>query len=72
LIREDVVRLAARVTCSLAPGGSVILVHWTGSTDYPLTGDEAVILFTQRMGSTCIVERSDRYLRFRLDVLSRP
>jgi cyclopropane fatty-acyl-phospholipid synthase-like methyltransferase len=72
LIREDVDRLAARVTRSLAPGGSVILVHWTGSTDYPLTGDEAVILFTQRMGSTCIVERSDRHLRFRLDVLSRP
>ena len=72
LSREDVDRLAARVTRSLAPGGSVILVHWTGSTDYPLSGDEAVALFIERMGSTCIVERSDRYSHFRLDVLSRP
>ncbi len=72
LIREDVDRLAGRVTRSLAPGGSVILVHWSGSTDYPLSGDEAVALFIERMGSTCIVERSDRYSRFRLDLLSRP
>ena len=34
LSREDVGRLAASVTRSLAPDGSVILVHWTGSTDY--------------------------------------
>jgi trans-aconitate methyltransferase len=71
LSREDVDRLAARLTCSLAPGGAVILVHWTGSTDYPLSGDEAVALFIERMTSTCIVERSDRHSRFRLDVLSR-
>jgi cyclopropane fatty-acyl-phospholipid synthase-like methyltransferase len=71
LSREDVDRLAARATRSLAPGGDVILVHWTGSTDYPLSGDEAVSFFIERMGSTCSVERSDRYSRFRLDVLSR-
>src|SRR5580698_8192362 len=39
LNREDVARLAAKVTRSLAPGGSVILVHWTGPTDYPLSAD---------------------------------
>ena len=71
LSREDVGRLAARMTRSLAPGGSVILVHWTGSTNYPLSADEAVALFIERMGSTCIVERSDRCSRFRLEVLSR-
>jgi cyclopropane fatty-acyl-phospholipid synthase-like methyltransferase len=71
LNREDVDRLAARVTGSLAPRGAVILVHWTGSTDYPLSGDEAVALFIERMGSTCLANRSDRYPRFRLDVLSR-
>ena len=72
LNREDVRRLAARVTPSLAPDGSVILVHWIGSTDYPLSGDEAVALFIERMGSACVVERADRYAEFRLDVLSRP
>jgi hypothetical protein len=71
LSREDVACLAAKVTRSLAPGGSGILVHWTGSTDYPLSGDEAVALFIERIGSTCAVERSDRYAEFRLDVLSR-
>jgi cyclopropane fatty-acyl-phospholipid synthase-like methyltransferase len=71
LSREDVGRLAARVTRSLAPDGSVILVHWTGSTDYPLSGDEAVALFIAPMGSGCVVRRADRYAEFRLDVLSR-
>jgi 2-polyprenyl-3-methyl-5-hydroxy-6-metoxy-1,4-benzoquinol methylase len=68
---EDVGRLADRVTRSLSEGGSVILVHWTGQTDYPLSGDEAAALFIEQMGSTCVVERADRYAEFRLDVLSR-
>ena len=38
LNRNDVARLASRVTCSLSRGGSVILVHWTGLTNYPLSG----------------------------------
>jgi cyclopropane fatty-acyl-phospholipid synthase-like methyltransferase len=71
LSRENVGRLASRVTRSLPTGGSVILVHWTGPTDYPLSGDEAAALFIERMGSTCVVERADRYSQFRLDVLSR-
>jgi SAM-dependent methyltransferase len=71
LSREDVGRLAASATRSLASDGSVILVHWTGSTDYPLSGDEAVALFIQQMGSACVVRQSDRYAEFRLDVLSR-
>jgi hypothetical protein len=71
LSTEDVGRLAARVTHSLIKGGSVILVHWTGSTDYPLSGDEAAALFIDRMGPICVLERADRYAEFRLDVLSR-
>ena len=67
----DVGRLADRVTRSLSEGGSVILVHWTGPTDYPLSGDEAAALFIEQMGSTCVVERADRYAEFRLDVMSR-
>ena len=68
---EDVGRLAARVTHLLAKGGSVIMVHWTGSTNYPLSGDDAAAIFIEQMGSTCVVERADRYAEFRLDVLSR-
>jgi cyclopropane fatty-acyl-phospholipid synthase-like methyltransferase len=68
---EDVGRLAARVAGSLVTGGSVILVHWTGPTDYPLSGDEAASLFIERIGPACVVKRGDRYRQFRLDVLSR-
>jgi cyclopropane fatty-acyl-phospholipid synthase-like methyltransferase len=71
LSREDVRRLAARVARSLPRDGSVILVHWTGPTDYPLSGDEAAALFTERIHPTCVVKRGDRYRQFRLDVLSR-
>ena len=71
LSRNDVARLASRVTCSLSRGGSVILVHWTGPTNYPLSGDEAAGLFIERIRPTCVIERADRYAEFRLDVLSR-
>jgi cyclopropane fatty-acyl-phospholipid synthase-like methyltransferase len=69
--REDVGRLTASVIRSSAPDGSVVLVHWTGSTDYPLSGDEAVNVFIEHLGSGWVVERADRYAEFRLDVLSR-
>jgi cyclopropane fatty-acyl-phospholipid synthase-like methyltransferase len=71
LSRENVGRLAARVTRSLAKAGAVILVHWMGETNYPLSGDEAAALFIKHVGSSCVVERADRYRQFRLDVLSR-
>ena len=71
LSRGDVGRLAARVTNSLATGGSVILVHWTGLTNYPLSGDEAAALFIEPVGPACVVDRADRYAEFRLDVLTR-
>src|SRR5271170_2925765 len=53
LSRVDVGRLAARVTRSLPAGGSVLLVHWTGPTNYPLSGDEAAALFIEEMGAAC-------------------
>jgi hypothetical protein len=71
LSREDVSRLAAGVSGSLAPDGSVILVNWTGATDYPLSGDEAVALFIEQSEPSFVVGRADRHAEFRLDVLSR-
>ena len=71
LSRDDVGRLAARVSNSLAKGGSVILVHWTGPTNYPLSGDEAAALFIERIGPGYVVNRADQYPEFRLEVLSR-
>jgi hypothetical protein len=55
----------------LMPGGRLVLVHWTGATDYPLTGDQ---VHDHVIGATA------RYLRltqgavhrcYRLDVLTR-
>jgi cyclopropane fatty-acyl-phospholipid synthase-like methyltransferase len=71
LSRDDVGRLAAKVSNSLPKGGSVILVHWTGLTNYPLSGDEAADLFIERIEPACVVDRADRYAEFRLDVLLR-
>lgn len=66
---NDVARLASRVARSLAERGNVVLVHWTGETDYPLTGDEASDLFIACMEQTARVDRCDRHQAFRLDVL---
>jgi SAM-dependent methyltransferase len=68
---QDVTRLALRVIQSLAPRGDVVLVHWTGETDYPLTGDEAAGLFIAAIGDAAQVQRTDRHAEFRLDVLAR-
>jgi SAM-dependent methyltransferase len=65
----DVARLAARVCGSLRPGGDVVLVHWTGETHYPLTGDEAADLFIRESRGTLAVDRQVRTRAYRLDVL---
>ncbi len=39
------VRLADRVARVARPGGEYVVVHWTGETDFPLTGDRATELF---------------------------
>jgi SAM-dependent methyltransferase len=71
LDEEDVARLASRAVRALAPSGDVELVHWTGETNYPLTGDEGAELFINAMAPSAKVVRQDRYSTYRLDVLSR-
>ena len=71
LDKEDVRRLASHVADATAPGADIVLVHWIGDTDYPLSGDEAANLFIAAMNGTCTVERSERHRRFRLDLLTR-
>jgi len=34
----DLERVAMLCTAALSPGGEIILCHWLGETDYPLTG----------------------------------
>ena len=67
----DVGRLAARVASSLLPNGTIVLVHWLGETNYPLSGDDAATLFMARMDRSIQVERTERRKAFRIDVLRR-
>lgn len=69
LDRHDIVRLASRVNGSLAPRGDMVLVHWLGETDYPLSGDDAVIAFRREAEDFAVVLREERSSEYRLDVL---
>ena len=69
LDRDDVAALAARVGETANAGAVIILVHWLGLTDYPLTGDEAADLFIQRSGGFAAVSHQSRTADYRLDVL---
>lgn len=70
LDRADVARLVQRVRDTLTPDGDVVLVHWTGDTDYPLGGDEAAELFIEGSRSFLSVRRRLRTEAYRLDVLT--
>lgn len=71
LDRADVARLASRMEASLAPDGDCLLVHWTGETDYPLSGDEAAEAFIAAASGFAAVTRQERSGRYRLDLLRR-
>ena len=72
LDRADVARLVARIEGALAPGGDLVLVHWTGATDYPLSGDAAAGLVIAGTAGFLGLSRQERAAEYRLDVLHRP
>ena len=65
----DVGRLADRLQGSLRPGGDVVLVHWTGETHYPLTGDAAAEILIERTAPFLTLDHQARTGEYRLDVL---
>ena len=68
---NDVAVLAKRVASSIAPRGAIVMAHWIGETDYPLTGDEATERFIAELGDLVDVRSRDRWPEYRLDVLVR-
>lgn len=46
-VETDLQRVAALCLDALAPGGEIILCHWLGETNYPLTGTAASDLFAK-------------------------
>jgi len=66
----DIRRTAVRAIGSLDPGGRAMLVHWTGETDYPCTGDEAAELFIATADPALHVVGHQRRPEYRLDLLA--
>ena len=60
----------AWMTTHLDPGGDLLLVHWTGDTDYPQTGDHAVALLHAALSDVRIM-KADRHDNYRLDLWRR-
>lgn len=71
LDRADLDAVVERVAASLLPKGDAVLVHWTGPTDYPLSGDEAAERFIAGTAPFMRVQRQGRANDYRLDVLRR-
>ncbi|GJD50242.1 Ubiquinone biosynthesis O-methyltransferase, mitochondrial [Methylobacterium crusticola] len=65
----DVAHLVERLRGALNPGGDAVLVHWTGETHYPLTGDEAAGLLIEGARAFLTPTRQERTEAYRLDVL---
>ena len=67
----DLAELSRRVLHALAPRGVIVLVHWTGETDYPLSGDQAADLFINQLRAEVDIVSHERRPEYRLDVLQR-
>lgn len=50
-VEADLKQVAARCTDALLPGGEIILCHWLGETNYPLTGRAASELFAETVAT---------------------
>lgn len=70
LVDDELRRIAACVRATLEPAGTVLLVHFLGETDYPLTGDAAADGFIEKLGLA--VQFSQRAELYRIDVLRAP
>ncbi len=69
LVPSDIVRLVHKISISLLPEADLVLVHWTGETDYPMSGDDAAEMFIQETASFLHLHHQARMEHYRLDVL---
>ncbi len=67
--RDDLARIAEHMVRAVKPGAEIVLVHWTGETNYPLSGDDAVETLVARTAGILEPHRQTRTERYRLDVL---
>ncbi|WP_298810974.1 class I SAM-dependent methyltransferase [uncultured Sphingomonas sp.] len=69
--RDDLARAATYLCEHVREGGDVLLIHWTGDTDYPLSGDEAVDGLKSLLGDHVRPMLAERRERYRLDLWRR-
>ena len=62
---------AQRIADGLVEGGRVLLVHWTGETDYPQTADDAVERLWLGLSDLMQVDLAELHPNYRLDLWSR-
>ena len=67
----DIAAAGAWLRTQVVPGGRILLVHWTGETDYPQTGDAAVDAMFAALGDAVMVEHAERTASYRLDLWTR-
>ena len=66
---RDLGLMAAFARHTMAPGGDIVLVHWTGGTDYPLSGDEAAQRFIDATHAFALPLLHARAEHYRIDLL---
>jgi SAM-dependent methyltransferase len=65
---DDIGRAARWITAHIARGGDILLVHWTGETDYPQSGDDAVLKLLAALAPEITVITAERLPHYRLDL----
>jgi predicted TPR repeat methyltransferase len=70
LSADDIDRCARHVMDTLLPGGVVVLVNWSGSTDDPNCGDLAPDRFLSATEGVLQVIKQHRHDRYRLELLA--
>jgi SAM-dependent methyltransferase len=70
LAPSDLRRVADLCLASLEPDGHMVLCHWLGETNYPLSGDEAADLFIQAVAPRWRPTSARREPEYRLDLLA--
>ena len=71
LSKTDLARVATQCGKALTTDGEIVLCHWLGETNYPLTGDEATEGFVSALAPWFRVVRQWREPEYRLDLLAR-
>jgi len=67
----DLKRSASWLKSHMVPGGDILLVHFTGETDYPQTGDGAADMLIELTSPIMGLIASQRREHYRLDILRR-